>query len=237
MSASPTDDRSARPPLSANKVRLLSRRELVLRRVVLGILLGLLHLGAILAVLNVAAHGIHSVTLVQFIVLYFVTGFGVTIGYHRLFTHKSFETSAPIKLALTIIGSMALQGSLLQWVADHRRHHSRSDATGDPHSPRPLPRPGVWATTKGLVHGHMGWLFDRERTRVPTYVPDLIADRAVSRVGRLYPLWIAVSLILPGVVGGLVVEAWWGVGAIHGFACYLRSCSGGLRPPDPPFRQ
>jgi stearoyl-CoA desaturase (delta-9 desaturase) len=141
-------------------------------------------------------------------VAYFATGLGVTVGFHRHFTHRSFKAVRPLKVALAITGSLAFQGSIVNWVADHRRHHAFSDKEGDPHSPW-LFGTGPVAIARGFWHAHMGWLFDRDKTNARRFAPDLLADPALRRIGDNF-LWFALtSLLLPGLLGGLLT---WSVG-------------------------
>jgi stearoyl-CoA desaturase (Delta-9 desaturase) len=141
--------------------------------------------------------------------MYLISVLGVTVGFHRLFTHRSFTASPALRSTLAIAGSLALQGSVVSWVADHRRHHAFSDKEGDPHSPWAFGT-GVVGLTKGFVHSHIGWLFDRNLTNVNRFAPDLAADPAIARIGRLFALWVTVSLLLPALIGGLVTMSWWG---------------------------
>jgi stearoyl-CoA desaturase (Delta-9 desaturase) len=141
--------------------------------------------------------------------MYLISVLGVTVGFHRLFTHRSFTASPALRSTLAIAGSLALQGSVVSWVADHRRHHAFSDKEGDPHSPWAFGT-GVVGLTKGFLHSHIGWLFDRNLTNVNRFAPDLAADPAIARIGRLFALWVTVSLLLPALVGGLVTMSWWG---------------------------
>jgi len=133
-------------------------------------------------------------------VLYAVTGHGITVGFHRYFTHGSFKTGRGLRVALAVAGSMAVEGPVTRWVADHRRHHAYSDQEGDPHSPwrygETFP-----ALCKGLWHAHVGWLFDIEQTDQKRFAPDLLADPDVARVNRLFPLWVLLSLGLPPLAG------------------------------------
>jgi stearoyl-CoA desaturase (delta-9 desaturase) len=143
-------------------------------------------------------------------VMYVVTGHGVTVGFHRYFTHRGFRTNRFVRVFLAVAGSMAIQGSVIQWVSDHRRHHRFSDKAGDPHSPW---RYGgsLKALTKGFFYSHVGWLFDWERTSETHYAPELIADRDINAVSRQFPMWVAVSMILPAAVGGLWSWSWTGL--------------------------
>ncbi|MGY1885434.1 acyl-CoA desaturase [Blastococcus sp. SYSU DS0753] len=140
---------------------------------------------------------------------YFFTLLGVTVGYHRYFTHGSFKAKRPLRLLLAVAGSMAVQGPVVQWVADHRRHHAFSDRDGDPHSPW---RYGsdARALLKGMFHAHLGWLFERRKTSQERYAPDLMKDSALVTTDRLFVVWAAISLFLPAVIGGLVTMSWAG---------------------------
>ena len=104
--------------------------------------------------------------------MYILTGLGITIGYHRLFTHKAFEARLPVKAALAVLGSMAVEGPLLKWVAVHRRHHQHSDEHDDPHSPNVFGG-GLLGVLKGLWHAHLGWIFKSDPPQLSQYVPDL----------------------------------------------------------------
>jgi stearoyl-CoA desaturase (delta-9 desaturase) len=143
------------------------------------------------------------------VVFYFLTGLGVTVGFHRHFTHGSFKAKRPLRVALAVIGSTAFQGGVIGWVADHRRHHAFSDKEGDPHSPW-LFGTSPAAMIRGFWHSHMGWILGRDRTNARRFAPDLLADRDIVAVDRLFlPLTLA-SLLVPALIGGLVSASWWG---------------------------
>ncbi len=142
-------------------------------------------------------------------IAYFGTGLGVTVGFHRHFTHKSFKAVRPLKVALAVTGSLAFQGSIVSWVADHRRHHAFSDKEGDPHSPW-LFGTGPIAVARGFWHAHMGWLFNRDRTNARRFAPDLLADRDIAAVDRQFVLLTVTSLGVPALLGGLLSWSWWG---------------------------
>jgi stearoyl-CoA desaturase (delta-9 desaturase) len=144
------------------------------------------------------------------LVFYVVSGLGVTVGYHRYFTHGSFKAVRPLRIALALAGSMAMQGPVITWVADHRRHHAFSDKEGDPHSPWLFGTSPV-ALARGFWHSHMGWLFDRDKTNAQRFTPDLLADRDIVRVDRLFVLWSVLTLLVPAALGGLLTMSWWGV--------------------------
>jgi stearoyl-CoA desaturase (delta-9 desaturase) len=140
---------------------------------------------------------------------YVLTGLGVTIGFHRYFTHGAFKAGRGLRIALAVTGSMAMQGPVIGWVADHRRHHAFADRDGDPHSPWRYGTSAA-ALAKGFWHAHMGWLFDREKTNAQRFAPDLLADRDVVRIDRWFPALTVVTLLAPALIGGLVTMSWWG---------------------------
>jgi stearoyl-CoA desaturase (delta-9 desaturase) len=143
------------------------------------------------------------------LVAYAITGHGITVGFHRYFTHRSFKPNRGVKIALGVAGSMAIQGPVVRWVADHRKHHKFSDRDGDPHSPWRYGNT-VPALVKGLFYAHMGWLFDTEQTSQRQYAPDLLKDKDIVRISRAFPWFVAASLLLPAVAGGLVTMSWQG---------------------------
>src|SRR5919197_2246802 len=145
---------------------------------------------------------------------YVLAVLGITVGFHRHFTHKSFKARPWLRVAMAIAGSLAVQGNVLNWVADHRRHHAFSDREGDPHSPW-LHGTSPLAVAKGFLHAHMGWFFDRDETNHRRFVPDLLADRAIVGVSRAFGVWVGFSLLLPAVIGGLGTGSWFG--ALSGF--------------------
>jgi len=144
--------------------------------------------------------GWHDIVLA--VLFYVVTGLGVTVGFHRHFTHGSFRAKRPLRLALAAAGTMAIEGPVIRWVADHRRHHAFSDREGDPHSPWRYGE-SISALAKDFWFAHMGWLFDVERTNQERFTPDLLADKDMVRLERQFPLWVAVTLLGPALLGGL----------------------------------
>jgi stearoyl-CoA desaturase (delta-9 desaturase) len=140
---------------------------------------------------------------------YLVSGLGITVGFHRYFTHGSFKASRWLRVALAVAGSFAVQGEVIQWVADHRRHHAFSDLEGDPHSPWRFGE-SVPGLTRGLFHAHVGWLFGRELSNRQRFAPDLLADRDVRRVDRFFPVLVVVSVLGPALMGGLLTWSWQG---------------------------
>jgi stearoyl-CoA desaturase (delta-9 desaturase) len=142
------------------------------------------------------------------VVGYTVTCLGVTVGYHRYFTHGAFKARRWMRVALAVVGSMAVQGPILHWVADHRRHHAFSDREGDPHSPWLFGSSPV-ALARGFWHAHMGWLFDRDVTNQRRFAPDLLADKDIRLVHRLFGVFTIATLGAPSLVAGLVTFSWW----------------------------
>ncbi len=152
--------------------------------------------------------------LALFVGMYTVTAMGITVGYHRLYTHRAFTAPWPIVALVTIAGSMAAQGPLFYWVATHRRHHQHSDDAGDPHSPH-LHGDTIGGALKGMVHAHVAWLFRTDHRRLDRYIGDLTRDPLARGLSRLFPLWVALGLLLPAVLTGLVTMSW--KGALLGF--------------------
>lgn len=142
--------------------------------------------------------------------LYFLTALGITVGYHRLFVHRSFETNIVVKFVFAVLGSMAVQGPLLKWVATHRKHHQHSDKEGDPHSPH-VKSAGIFGVLRGAWHAHIGWMFDPDPPDLESYVQDLRRSRALLIENALFPVWVALGLLIPAVLGGLLTKTWSGV--------------------------
>jgi len=158
--------------------------------------------------------------LVVLAVTYLLTGIGVTVGYHRLLTHRSFKTSAPLRALFAVLGSAAIEGPAIEWVANHRKHHRFSDQPGDPHSPH-VDHPKGWrGAVSGLLHAHVGWIFSNEQmASEERYAKDLLADPVVRFVDRTFPLWVLAGLAFPfglgialtgSIKGGLTGLLWGG---------------------------
>ena len=130
--------------------------------------------------------------------VYLATAFGITIGYHRLLTHRAFETHRPMKYLFAVLGSMAVQGPVIGWVADHRKHHAHTDEEGDPHSPHVGQGNGL----RGLYHAHVGWLFeDHGIAEAKRYAPDLLEDAGMRFISRHFVWWVALGLAIPFALG------------------------------------
>ena len=163
-------------------------------------------LALVAAVWRLWGHGITLRDVIVAAVLYGVIGHGIAIGYHRLFTHRSFKAIRPLRIALAIAGSMAFEGGPIGWVADHRRHHQYTDRPGDPHSPHEAGN-SLGGQLRGLWHAHTGWLFTHSPTDTAVYAPDIRADRDLRVIDRLFPVWCIASLALPFTLG-FVLSGW-----------------------------
>jgi stearoyl-CoA desaturase (Delta-9 desaturase) len=153
--------------------------------------------------------GLHD--LVAFAVMYALTGFGVTVGFHRMLTHRSFQTSKPVEYLFAILGSMAVQGPVIHWVADHRKHHAHTDEEGDPHSPHLGAGKGIAGAFRGLAHAHVGWLLTEQgRAERRKYARDLVEDRGMRVINRNFPWLVLVGLLLPAAVGYAVTGSYKG---------------------------
>lgn len=153
---------------------------------------------------------VHPIDLVLFAVLYVACGLGITVGYHRLFSHRSFKTTPAVRAVLAVLGAMTIQGPLTQWVTDHRKHHAMSDKAGDPHSPH-VGRGGGHGGLTGLWWSHMGWLFrTKGMERGERWGRDIYEDRLIRTVDRLYMLWVLLSVGIPFAVGYAARGTWLG---------------------------
>lgn len=166
-------------------------------------------LGLMAAAVHFWGWGFRWIELGLFAVMYVLTGLGITVGFHRLFTHRSFETNRGLQCIFGILGSMAVQGPLLKWVACHRRHHQHSDKRDDPHSPHHYGG-GIVGLLKGLWHAHLGWLFKADPPNLYRYVKDLRQSRLLRWVSALFPLWVVLGLLVPAILGFLLVGGWMG---------------------------
>jgi stearoyl-CoA desaturase (Delta-9 desaturase) len=194
-----------------------------------------LHAGAILMLPTIAAAGALAEAIaggvaawqpLLAVIGYGLTMLGITVGFHRLLSHRAFETWGKLRALFAILGSMAAQGPPIYWVSNHRRHHQFSDAEGDPHSPhwrgqRPL------ATWRGFWHAHVGWTFTHEMTNSAVYSRDLLRDGIISWVNRHYYKWVMLGLVLPTGIGALITAsaegAWQGLlwgGGVRLFISY-----------------
>lgn len=184
-------------------VHFLGNEQVRLQRRVTMVLTVLPFLGFLAAIATSWDQGSGWIDIAIFLAMYFFTGLGVTIGFHRMLTHGSFKANPILKGVLAAAGSMAVQGSVISWVAAHRRHHAFSDQEGDPHSPH-LEGGGIKGVLKGLWHAHMGWLFDPETTNTDRWAPDLIKDPLILRIDKLFPWLTVITFGFPGLFGYLI---------------------------------
>jgi stearoyl-CoA desaturase (Delta-9 desaturase) len=191
-------------------IKIVSPRMLRWQRVamVFATLLPLAGVG--LALYGLWGWGVGPVDIGLLLGMYFFTGFGVTVGFHRLFTHQSFKAPTPVRVLLAVAGSMAIQGAVIDWVATHRRHHAYSDRLGDPHSPHVDAAGGTVGLMRGLWYAHVGWMFAPEATVQRAWAPDLLRDPAIARVSRWFPYFVGATFVTPAVLGGLLTMSFTG---------------------------
>jgi hypothetical protein len=201
-------------PFPAASAPVRTRPQRTAQVTVTGLIVVVPFAGLIAAIWLLWGRGVGVADLGLAVLFYLVTGFGVTLGFHRCLTHRSFTARPALRVALAIAGSMAFQGDVIGWVATHRRHHAFTDRPGDPHSPYRYGI-GLAGQLRGLLHAHVGWLFGNDPTPQQRYAPDMLACRSMRRVSRAFPALCAVSLALPFAAG---VGAWrhlagWAAGA------------------------
>src|ERR671914_1245607 len=143
--------------------------------------------------------------LALFLLIYAVSTIGITVGYHRLLTHRAFATHKPVEYLYAILGSLAVEGPVIGWVSDHRKHHAHADEEGDPHSPHVDHEGDTPGPLRGLYHAHIGWLFNHATAEdAEKYAPDLVEDRGMRFISRFFPLWVTLGLAGPAAIGWLV---------------------------------
>ncbi len=170
-------------------------------------------IGVLAAVILLWNRGVDATDLGILAGMYLLTAVGVTVGYHRLLTHRAFRTYPWLERGFAILGSLSVQGSVLDWVADHRKHHAHSDREGDPHSPHV----GHGSGLQGLWHAHVGWLLETQgQADWKRYAPELYEDPAMRRIGRRFPMLVLLSLVIP-TVAGFVLDGFTIGGAIRGY--------------------
>jgi len=192
--------------VSENRAQVLERR-IALVTVITPFLVVL---GSIVLFWN---KGVNALDLFLLVGMYVLTGLGIILGYHRLFTHRSFKCAWPIKLLLGISGCMAAEGPIYFWVACHRHHHQCSDGDGDPHSPHSHGT-SLSGILRGWWHAHAGWMFSHAPENYRRLVPDLLRDRQVAFIDRHYFYWIVLGLLLPAFLSMALTHTWWGF--LHG---------------------
>jgi len=174
--------------------------------------IGLPVVGLVAAVTLLWNHGVGVAALMILVVGYVLTGIGITVGYHRLFTHRSFETYPAVRYVFAVLGQMGVEGDVVMWVADHRKHHQFSDREGDPHSPHAGFGDGALEALHGFWHAHTGWIFAAggraDRTR---YAKDLVQDRGLRVIAKLFVPTVVLSLAIPALVGWALIGGWYGL--------------------------
>jgi stearoyl-CoA desaturase (delta-9 desaturase) len=170
-------------------------------------------LGVLGAVVLLWDRAVDATDLGIFSAMYLLTAIGITVGFHRLLTHRAFQTHAWLERLFAVLGSLSVQGSVLDWVADHRKHHAHTDREGDPHSPHV----GHGSGLRGLWHAHAGWLLETQgQADWKRYAPELYEDPKMRRIGRRFPLIVLLSLLIP-TVAGFVLHGFTAGGALRGY--------------------
>ena len=181
-------------------VRLTARQLAFQRRVTLAMTV-LPLAGVVLAVWRLWGAGISGLDFGLFLGFYLATALGISVGFHRLLTHRSFVAVKPVRVALAVLGSMAVQGPVTQWCATHRRHHAYADKYGDPHSPHLAQAAGLRGVLLGLWHAHLGWILDSEKSDPNEWTPDLVADTSIAKVSKAFGWLALVTFTLPAIIG------------------------------------
>jgi stearoyl-CoA desaturase (delta-9 desaturase) len=173
--------------------------------------IGMPFVGLAFAIYFLWGRGVGPIEIAMLVVGYLLTGIGITVGYHRLFTHRSFETYPVVRYAFAVLGEMAVEGDVVTWVADHRKHHQFSDSEGDPHSPHAGYGSGVLQAIKGLWHAHTGWMFiSAGRADKARYAKDLYQDKGLRIISKLFFPLVIFSLLVPAAIGWLLMGGWYG---------------------------
>lgn len=180
--------------MSSMNIKALLYKATVLVAVILPLV------STVFAIYQLWDRAVHWLDVVLLLVMYSLTVLGVTMGFHRMLTHRSFQAHPVVKFLLLVFGSMALEGPAIQWAATHVKHHAQSDREGDPHSP-----------VEGFFHAHVGWLFNNEMADPDVYCRHLLKDPTVMFVSRTFFLWVALSVIIPWAIGGWSGLLWGGL--------------------------
>lgn len=178
------------------------------RRIALWVVL-IPFLALVVGIVLLARSAVGRIELMLLLGMYWATHVGAGLGFHRYFSHRSFQTTNAVKVLLAVLGSMAAQGPVMQWAATHRRHHQFSDREGDPHSPY-VHAPGLLNRLRAIWHAHVGWLFKPQVNDWVLYVPELVRDKTLMRINRLYFLWVLLGLAIPAAAGFWLIGGWRG---------------------------
>src|ERR1700761_8558545 len=150
--------------------------------------------GTLVAIVMLWNRAVDLTDLIVLVVMYLITAVGITVGFHRLLTHRAFATYAWVERTFAVMGSLSVQGSVLDWVADHRKHHAHTDVEGDPHSPHI----GHGSGFAGFWHSHAGWLMETQgQADWKKYARDLYEDKAMRAIGRNFPYFVLLTLAIP----------------------------------------
>jgi stearoyl-CoA desaturase (Delta-9 desaturase) len=169
--------------------------------------------GVIVAIVLLWNRWVGPADLALLVAMYLISGIGVTVGFHRLLTHRAFQTYPWVERTFAVLGSLSVEGSVLDWVADHRKHHANADKEGDPHSPHV----GHGSGLRGLWHAHTGWLLETQgQADWKKYATELYEDQSMRRIGRRFPLLVLLSLLVPAALG-FVLDGFTLAGAIRGY--------------------
>jgi stearoyl-CoA desaturase (delta-9 desaturase) len=201
----PYDGTSSFPP---SELPAPARAPRAIQLTVIALIVVVPFAGLVAALWLLWGHGVGFADLGLAVFFYLLTGFGVTAGFHRCLTHRSFTARPALRAALAIAGSLSFQGDVIGWVAVHRRHHAFSDRPGDPHSPYRYGT-GPAGQLRGVLHAHVGWLLSHDPTSKQAYAPDLLADPVMRAISSAFPALCAVSLAVPFGIG-------WAIGGLRG---------------------
>ena len=182
----------------------------ILHRIIYLIVITTPFIGLVLGIALLWGHGFGWVYFGMLLGGYLFSALGVTVGYHRLFCHRAFEAHPAVRFLFGVMGSTALEGSILKWVATHRCHHQHSDIAGDPHSPHHHGE-GFINMMRGLWYAHVGWMFHTDPSNLPRYVADLVRDRVVQICSKSWGIWAIAGLVFPAALAGAITHAWSGV--------------------------
>lgn len=210
-----TDPSKKKKTIDSPYLHSLQRRHFILFDVLPG-------LGTLVAIWLYFVYPVSRVEAALLFAMWLLTGCGITVGFHRLFTHRSFKAAGWVKALFLICGCMAAQGATISWVALHRRHHEFSDKPGDPHSPN-LRGSGFRNRVCGLIHSHYSWMARHEYPNILHYAPDMIRDKPLIKLDSYYTYWVLLGIALPAAIGGAIHGTWIGIlnGALWGGAVRL----------------
>jgi stearoyl-CoA desaturase (Delta-9 desaturase) len=192
-------------------VSMLDRKSLAEHRLGLLLVSVIPLVGVAVAIWTLWGRGMSPTDAAIALSLYAFTGLGVTVGFHRMLAHKTFESPNAVRAVLAIAGSMSIEMGAIDWAATHRRHHAYSDQPGDPHSPHLQAENGWRGIVKGLWYAHMGWLFSNERTSRERWTPDLLKDPAMVKITDLFPVFVITSFVLPAILGLVITRSFTGM--------------------------